>query len=74
MGNKQFLELPSGKDDFSQLREENCYFVDKNPYLKSVFTDQSAVMLFTRPRRFGKTLLMSMFDSFFENQSKKAIG
>ena len=71
MSNKQFLELPYGKDDFPLLREGNCYFVDKTPYLKTVFTDQSAVMLFTRPRRFGKTLLISMFDSFLKINPKK---
>ena len=71
MSNKQFLELPYGKDDFPLLREGNCYFVDKTPYLKTVFTDQSAVMLFTRPRRFGKTLLISMFDSFLKINPEK---
>ena len=71
MSNKQFLELPYGKDDFPLLREGNCYFVDKTPYLKTVFTDQSAVLLFTRPRRFGKTLLISMFDSFLKINPEK---
>ncbi|MCI7252752.1 MAG: ATP-binding protein, partial [Succinatimonas sp.] len=59
------------KDDFPLLREGNCYFVDKTPYLKTVFTDQSAVLLFTRPRRFGKTLLISMFDSFLKINPEK---
>ena len=71
MSNKQFLALPYGKDDFPLLREGNCYFVDKTPYLKTVFTDQSAVLLFTRPRRFGKTLLISMFDSFLKINPEK---
>ncbi len=71
MSNKQFLALPYGKDDFPILREGNCYFVDKTPYLKTVFTDQSAVLLFTRPRRFGKTLLISMFDSFLKINPEK---
>ena len=71
MSDKQFLALPYGKDDFPLLREGNCYFVDKTPYLKTVFTDQSAVMLFTRPRRFGKTLLISMFDSFLKINPEK---
>ena len=71
MSKKQFLPLPTGKDDFSLLRKGNCYFVDKTPYLKTVFTDQSAVMLFTRPRRFGKTLLISMFDSFLKVNPEK---
>ena len=71
MSNKQFLALPYGKDAFPLLREGNCYFVDKTPYLKTVFTDQSAVLLFTRPRRFGKTLLISMFDSFLKINPEK---
>ena len=71
MSDKQFLALPYGKDSFPLLREGNCYYVDKTPYLKTVFTDQSAVMLFTRPRRFGKTLLMSMFDSFLKINPEK---
>ena len=72
MSDKQFLELPYGKDDFTKLREQNCYFVDKTPYLKQVFgIDASDVLLFTRPRRFGKTLLISMFDSFLKINPKK---
>ena len=72
MSNKQFLELPYGKDDFTKLREQNCYFVDKTPYLKQVFgIDASDVLLFTRPRRFGKTLLISMFDSFLKINPEK---
>ena len=71
MSDKQFLELPTGKDDFPLLRKGNCYFVDKTPYLKTVFTNQSAVMLFTRPRRFGKSLLISMFDSFLKINPEK---
>ena len=72
MSDKQFLELPYGKDDFTKLREQNCYFVDKTPYLKQVFgIDASDVLLFTRPRRFGKTLLISMFDSFLKINHEK---
>ena len=72
MGNKQFLPLPTSKDDFTKLREQNCYFVDKTPYIKQVFgVDASDVLLFTRPRRFGKTLLISMFDSFLKINPEK---
>ena len=42
----------------------NYYYVDKTSYLKAVFTNPAPVMLFTRPRRFGKTLLMDMFATF----------
>ena len=72
MSNKQFLALPYGKDDFTKLRAQDCYFVDKTPYIKQVFgVDASDVLLLTRPRRFGKTLLISMFDSFLKINSEK---
>ncbi len=72
MSNKQFLALPYGKDDFTKLRAQGCYFVDKTPYIKQVFgVDSSDVLLLTRPRRFGKTLLMSMFDSFLKINPEK---
>ena len=72
MRNKQFLALPYGKDDFTKLRAQDCYFVDKTPYIKQVFgVDSSDVLLLTRPRRFGKTLLMSMFDSFLKINPEK---
>ena len=72
MSNKQFLALPYGKDDFTKLRAQDCYFVDKTPYIKQVFgVDSSDVLLLTRPRRFGKTLLMNMFDSFLKINPEK---
>ena len=72
MSNKQFLALPYGKDDFTKLRAQDCYFVDKTPYIKQVFgVDSSDVLLLTRPRRFGKTLLMTMFESFLKINSEK---
>ncbi|MDD6206254.1 AAA family ATPase, partial [Succinivibrio sp.] len=49
---------------FVSLRNKGHYYVDKTPYLKKVFTDPSSVLLFTRPRRFGKTLLMDMFATY----------
>ena len=77
MSNKTFLPLPTGNSDFTEIRAKNRYYVDKSPYLKTVFSedvpaegsvvaDGSAVLLFTRPRRFGKTLLMDMFESFLK--------
>lgn len=59
-----FKELPVGNEEFSSLRENNCYYVDKTPYLKVVFANPASVLLITRPRRFGKTLLMNMFSAF----------
>ena len=61
----KMLQLPYGKCDFKTIVKQNYYFVDKTRYLKSVFQDDSSqVLLITRPRRFGKTLTMNMFESF----------
>ena len=65
MSDKQFLPLPNGKNDFTSIKRDGCYFVDKTSYLKALIdTDKSEVMLFTRPRRFGKTVFMSTLNSF----------
>ena len=64
MTEKTFKPLPLGNEDFVSIRQKGKYYVDKTPYLKNVFTEQSSVLLFTRPRRVGKTLLMDMFASF----------
>ena len=70
MTTKQFLALPYGKDVYSELKGNGCYFVDKTPYLKELIDkDKSNVMLFTRPRRFGKTLFMSMVEYFLKINS-----
>ena len=70
MTTKQFLPLPYGQDDFDNLKADGCYFVDKTSSLKDVIdTDKSYVMLFTRPRRFGKSLFMTMAESFLKIDS-----
>lgn len=57
--------IGSGRDLFSSIIEGNYYFVDKTPFIKTVFVDDGTqVLLLARPRRFGKTLTLSMFDSF----------
>ena len=77
MSPKHFLALPVTGDTFAEVREKNRYYVDKTPYLKQVFSEDEAVdenslidgttvLLLTRPRRFGKTLLMNMFESFLK--------
>ena len=66
MSDKQFLTLPESPTSFEELIEDNGYFVDKTEFIKTVFTDSAKVLLFTRPRRFGKTLLMTMFESFLK--------
>ena len=64
MSVKTFKPLPIGNEDFAALREKGIYYVDKTSYLKTVFTHPAPVMLFTRPRRFGKTMLMDMFAKY----------
>ena len=71
MRNKQFLALPESPTSFEELKDENCYYVDKTEFIKTVFTDSAKVLLFTRPRRFGKTLLMTMFESFLKINPEK---
>ena len=64
MSDKCFKQLPIGNEDFSYIIQNGGYYVDKTSYLKNVFTNLSPVILFTRPRRFGKTLLMDMFATY----------
>lgn len=59
--------LPIGIEDFKEVIDLNCYFVDKTLMIKELFESQIKIGLFTRPRRFGKTLNMSMLQRFFEN-------
>ena len=58
--------LPIGVEDFKELVEKEYYFVDKTLMIKDLLDKRSKVSLFTRPRRFGKTLNMSMVQRFFE--------
>lgn len=60
------LKLPVGIDDFRKLRESHFYYVDKTRLIEQLLLNWSKVTLFTRPRRFGKTLNMSMLKSFFD--------
>ena len=82
MRKKTFLALPVTGETFADVREKNRYYVDKTPYLKQVFSDDEAVdekslidgttvLLLTRPRRFGKTMLMNMFESFLKINPKE---
>lgn len=54
-----------GKQDFASLREHNCFYIDKTDFIKEWWNSQDDVTLITRPRRFGKTLNMSMVECFF---------
>ena len=71
MRDNEILPLPDNPGCYEELKDGNCYFVDKTEYLKAVFTSSTKVLLFTRPRRFGKTLLMTMFESFLKINSEK---
>ena len=82
MRKKTFLALPVTGETFADVREKNRYYVDKTPYLKQVFSEDEAVdenslidgttvLLLTRPRRFGKTMLMNMFESFLNINYEK---
>lgn len=66
----KFKPLPIGIDNFEMLITRGYYFVDKTLIIKDLLDNKAAVNLFTRPRRFGKTLNMSMLQYFFENSSK----
>ena len=67
------LKLPVGIDNFEKLRKENFYYVDKTRLIIDLLGNWGEVNLFTRPRRFGKTLNMSMLKYFFEVGTDKTI-
>ena len=62
----ELLKLPIGIDSFEKIRKENFFYVDKTKLIEQLLERWGEVNLFTRPRRFGKTLNMSMLRSFFE--------
>ena len=55
-----------GQQDFADIRRENLFYIDKTPFIKEWWENRDSVTLITRPRRFGKTLNMSMLRAFFE--------
>ena len=63
--------LPIGISDFKRLREDNYYYIDKTDIINNIVKDGASVNLFIRPRRFGKTLNMSMLKYFFNIEDKK---
>ena len=65
-------KIPIAIEDFREVREQDCYYVDKTKFIEDILNDGSEVKLFCRPRRFGKTLNMSMLKYFFniENQDE----
>ena len=69
-GEGRLLAIPSGVDDFRKIREGGYYFVDKSELVSDIVNDRLEVFLFTRPRRFGKSLNLSMIDAFFNLEYK----
>ena len=59
-------KIPIGVDDFKKLIENNAYYIDKTKFIADILADAAEVKLFTRPRRFGKTLNMSSLKYFFD--------
>ena len=63
----EYKPLPVGVDNFEKLITDGYYFVDKTLLIKELLDKKGEVNLFTRPRRFGKTLNISMLQYFFED-------
>lgn len=59
------IRMPVGISSFEKIRESNAYYIDKSGLIEELIRSQADVTLFTRPRRFGKTLIMRMLESFF---------
>ena len=64
--------IPIGIENFKEFKERNYYYVDKTRMVKDIIDNGGKVNLFTRPRRFGKTLILSMIRTFFEDERDKA--
>ncbi|MCQ2070876.1 MAG: AAA family ATPase, partial [archaeon] len=64
-------QLPIGNDDFKSIRDSGKYYVDKSMLIADILsTNDEGAYLFTRPRRFGKSLNLSMLDAFFNIRYK----
>ena len=66
-------KLPIGIENFEEIRKEDFYYIDKTGLIVELLHNWGAVNLFTRPRRFGKTLNMSMLEHFFSLNGDKSI-
>ncbi|QTA83100.1 AAA ATPase-like domain-containing protein [Desulfonema limicola] len=62
--------LPVGTSDFREIRKENTYYIDKTTFIKNIINDSAKILLFPRPRRFGKTLNLSTLRYFFEKNDE----
>ena len=68
---EHLIKLPHGVSDFQKLVHGNYIFVDKTLFIKDVIEDGADIILITRPRRFGKTLNLSMLYHFLKHQNEK---
>ncbi len=69
----ELKKLPMGIEDFKRIRTDNFYYIDKTGLIRDLLKNIAYVTLFTRPRRFGKTLTMSMLRYFFETGSDPSL-
>ncbi len=71
--NMPVVKLPMGIENFERIRKDGFYYVDKTRMIRDLLENIALVNLFTRPRRFGKTLNMSMLKYFFENGTDRML-
>ncbi len=67
------LNISIGNQDFESIRTQRCFYIDKTAFIKEWWENRDSVTLITRPRRFGKTLNMSMLNCFFSTAFGKCV-
>lgn len=65
-------QLPKGHSDFKEIRQEGLYYIDKSLFIAEIIADKTKIILLPRPRRFGKTINLSLLKYFFQQQNKIA--
>lgn len=73
VGRTMQKQVGIGKQDFAALRESQCFYIDKTDFIRQWWNYRDDVTLITRPRRFGKTLNMSMLNCFFNKYADREI-
>ena len=63
--------IPIGIDNFKEIIENDYYYIDKSKAIEDLLTNKAKIILYTRPRRFGKSLLLSTLDYFFNIEKKE---
>ena len=66
-------KIPYGISDFKRLKRENYFFIDKTEYIKKIEDDNSSYLIFLRPRRFGKSLLIAILEAYYDIYFKDEI-